>query len=91
MLPTYDRRNALWRVLFRGDPSEIVEVGASADAGTTWETQIVTVNGQGVGLAFFNLAFDTIRVRLRSQAASAFTVRGPIQIETTEAGVVLPP
>jgi hypothetical protein len=93
---SYDRLNSVYRVWFRGTPGEIVEVGVSVDKGVSYAftaqptTQVVTVNATGVGIAFFVLPWGTIRLRLRSQAGSVYSIQGALQIEGDEAGMNLP-
>lgn len=88
--PLLPRYGTLWRLWFRGTPGEVVEVQLSTDKGLTWKAQTVTVNPAGVGIAFYNDAFATLRVRFRSQAGSAFSLQGPVQYEFSDAGVMLP-
>ncbi len=89
----YDKYNTLWRVWFRGRPGERVEVACSTDKGVTYpsvNTQIVTVNAQGVGIYFSDVPWGVIRLRFRSQSGSYYRIFGPIQMEYTDAGVMLP-
>jgi hypothetical protein len=87
----YDKYNSLWRVWFRGTPGEVIEVGVSIDKGLSYPfTQIVTVNAAGVGIAFFDVAWGVMRIRIRSQAGSAYLIAGPIQYEFGVSGVMLP-
>jgi hypothetical protein len=91
---SYDKYNSLWRVMFRGDPGEVVEVGASINKGISYpstQVQLVTVNANGVGIAFYDLPFSTLRIRLRSNTLTGFSVQGPLEIDWTESGMMLPP
>jgi hypothetical protein len=94
---SYDKYNSVYRVWFRGTPGEDIEVGVSVDKGLNYSftaqpsTQVVTVNGNGVGIAFFDLPFGVVRLRIRSQAGSVYSISGPLQVEYQESGVMLPP
>lgn len=89
---SYDKHNTVWRIWFRGTPGEQVEVAISLDKGLSYLTsQIVTVNAQGVGIFFSDVAWGVLRIRFRSQGDSVYSIQGPCQLEFTEAGVMLPP
>lgn len=91
---SYDKYNTVWRVWFRGTPGEVVECAVSNDKGLTYPpnyVQIVTVNAAGVGIFFSDVAWGVLRVRLRSQGGSEYSIQGGIMVEYTEAGQQLPP
>lgn len=88
----YDKYNTVWRIWFRGTPGELIEVAISTNKGLTYPyMQVVTVNAQGVGIFFSDVSWGVLRIRFRSQGGSEFSIQGPINLEFTDAGVMLPP
>lgn len=102
---SYDRMNTLWRVWFHGTPEEVVTVSMSRDKGISFVgQQDVTVNAQGVGIAFFNEPFSLMRLRFQgestgftgdgqgtSDSVTWFSIFGPVQYEYGTSGLQLPP
>jgi len=89
---SYDRYNSCWRFWFRGTPGQTYEIGISVDKGLTYPVlQLVTVNAAGVGIAFFDVPYNVVRFRVRSQPNFSYLVQGPLQYEWTETGIMLPP
>lgn len=88
----YDKYNTVWRIWFRGTPGEVIEVAISTDKGLTYPTmQTVTVNDEGVGIFFSNVPYGVLRIRFRSQAGSVYSIQGPLSLEWTPSGTMLPP
>lgn len=78
--------NQLQQVNVRATPGTTLLLDASYDRGSTWESREVTIGDDGVGAAFFQLAFSTVRFRLRNVGTSAISWRGSIAYEWEEAG-----
>lgn len=82
--------NSLREFRFQGLPGSVMEVGASVDLGSTWVTQSITVNSNGVGVAFFQLPFSQIRFRLRCFTASTYEVRAGLGFDFEATGYQFP-
>lgn len=82
--------NSLREVRFQSNAGNIVEVGVSVDRGTTWQTTTVTVNSNGVGVAWFQLPFSQIRFRFRDYGTDAYEIHGSWALDFEDSGYLFP-
>jgi len=82
--------NSLREIRFQAPAGNLVEVGVSTDRGASWDVKNVTVNAQGVGVAWFQTPFSMLRFRFRDYGTDSYEIRGTWGIDVETAGAQYP-
>lgn len=82
--------NSLREVRFQAPAGNVVEVGVSTDRGVTYQVTNVTVNANGVGVAWFQIPFSQIRFRFRNFGIVDYEIHGQWGTDTEDSGYQLP-
>lgn len=88
---TIRAKNMMTSIAVHTDASAVIEIGVSTDRGTTWDTEDVTANADGIAQRWVIKPYQQIRFRFRTTTSGDFRIYGAYSYRWDTAGMTLGP